>query len=103
MNLGSHPKGTQRHADALGRGGGVAEEPGKPLKLGAHDPASSTPVFFLKVFTVLQPALVQLRALTLELKLNTTLHLGAQTGFRSKGRARELALLHFSQAAVDWP
>lgn len=59
-------------ADARGWGGGVAEEQGNPLELGAPGPATSTPIFFRKVLTVPWPALIQLRALALELKLNTT-------------------------------
>lgn len=52
----------------------MAEERGKPLELGAGGPASSTPIADFLLKSLHDPAVVQLRTLKLELKLNTTFH-----------------------------
>lgn len=46
--LGFYPQKSQRQADARGWAGGVVEERGNPLELGARGPASPYADFLLK-------------------------------------------------------
>lgn len=84
-----------------GRGDGMAEEQGKPLELGVGGPASSTPIADFLLKSLYDPAVVQLRTLKLELKLNTTFIRTLRLDFVVRGE--HTVWSYFSQAAVDWP